>query len=206
MGFSPDHPPLPSSRSAQCRNFIDTATNSVKHITYIGRSPQGVLTIDGKEVWVTVRGGNAMLDGTTYEEKRGSLLQQPRMIFSPDRKYGMSAHRSCPRPTSSPSPTTRSSAGPAGEAVLPQHCRHADSSGLVYVERYRQGSGLRRASAVRVVEDTRHWSITNHVNIVRNANGMFAYVTVGGLSETGSIARTIFQSCNHSRGKLPHGI
>ena len=23
--------------------------------------------------------------------------------------------------------------------------------------------------------------ITNHVNIVRNANGMFAYVTIGGL-------------------------
>jgi hypothetical protein len=25
--------------------------------------------------------------------------------------------------------------------------------------------------------------ITNHVNIVRNANGMFAYVTIGGLNE-----------------------
>jgi hypothetical protein len=25
--------------------------------------------------------------------------------------------------------------------------------------------------------------ISNHVNIVRNANGMFAYVTIGGLNE-----------------------
>ena len=37
--------------------FIDTATNEVKHTTYVGRSPhEAFFTPDGKEVWVTVRG------------------------------------------------------------------------------------------------------------------------------------------------------
>ena len=37
--------------------FIDTATNAVKHITYIGRSPhEAFFTQDGKEVWVTEMG------------------------------------------------------------------------------------------------------------------------------------------------------
>src|SRR5438034_6627139 len=52
--------------------FIETATNSVKHITYVGRSPhEAFFTPNGSEVWVTVRGENyvAVLDGHTYEEK-----------------------------------------------------------------------------------------------------------------------------------------
>ena len=50
-------------------------------------------------------------------------------------------------------------------------------------------------------------SITNHVNIVRNANGMFAYVTIGALNEI-----KVFRTDNFEQvatipvGKLPHGI
>jgi len=49
--------------------------------------------------------------------------------------------------------------------------------------------------------------ITNHVNIVRNANGMFAYVTVGGLNEI-----KVFRTDNFAQvatipvGRLPHGV
>jgi YVTN family beta-propeller protein len=49
--------------------------------------------------------------------------------------------------------------------------------------------------------------ITNHVNIVRNSNGMFAYVTIGGLNEI-----KVFRTDNFEQiatipvGKLPHGI
>jgi YVTN family beta-propeller protein len=49
--------------------------------------------------------------------------------------------------------------------------------------------------------------ITNHVNIVRNANGMFAYVTIGALNEI-----KVFRTDNFEQvatipvGKLPHGI
>jgi YVTN family beta-propeller protein len=49
--------------------------------------------------------------------------------------------------------------------------------------------------------------ITNHVNIVHNANGTFAYVTVGGLNEV-KVFRTddFSQVATLAVGKLPHGI
>jgi YVTN family beta-propeller protein len=49
--------------------------------------------------------------------------------------------------------------------------------------------------------------ITNHVNIVHNANGTFAYVTIGGLNEV-----KVFRTSDFSQvatipvGALPHGI
>src|SRR3974377_764884 len=94
MGFSPDHRTIAVvAIGSNAVNFIDTATNSVKHITYVGRSPhEAFFTMDGKEVWVVVRGENyvSVLDGTTYEEKtRISVPSGPGMtIFSPDGKYG----------------------------------------------------------------------------------------------------------------------
>src|SRR5580765_200677 len=73
MGFSPDHRTIAVvSIGSNSVTFIDTATNAVKHVTYVGRSPhEPFFTPDGKEVWVTVRGENyvAVLDAETYEEK-----------------------------------------------------------------------------------------------------------------------------------------
>src|SRR6202008_17663 len=94
MGFSPDHGTIAVvSIGSNSVAFIDTQTNAVKHITYVGRSPhEAFFTPDGKEVWVTVRGENyvSVLDGTTYEEKtRITTNNGPGMtIFSPDGKYG----------------------------------------------------------------------------------------------------------------------
>ena len=49
--------------------------------------------------------------------------------------------------------------------------------------------------------------ITNHVNIVHNANGTFAYVTVGGLNEI-QVYRTndFAKVATIQVGKLPHGV
>src|SRR5258706_5903485 len=60
MGFSPDHRTIAVvAIGSNAVNFIDTATNSVKHITYVGRSPhEAFYTMDGKEVLVVVRGEN----------------------------------------------------------------------------------------------------------------------------------------------------
>ena len=94
MGFSPDHRTIAVvAIGSNAVNFIDTTTNKVKHVTYVGRSPhEAFYTPDGKEVWVTVRGENyvAVLDGTTYEEKtRITVANGPGMtIFSPDGTYG----------------------------------------------------------------------------------------------------------------------
>src|SRR5882724_10231227 len=73
MGFSPDRRTIVVvSIGSNSVTFIDTTTNAVKHVTYVGRSPhEAFFTPDGKEVWATVRGENyiAVLDGATYEEK-----------------------------------------------------------------------------------------------------------------------------------------
>src|SRR5262249_6261837 len=73
--------------------FIDTATNAIKHVAYVGRSPhEAFFTPDGKEVWVSVRGEDyiAVLDGRAFKEKtRITVPNGPGMtIFSPDGKYG----------------------------------------------------------------------------------------------------------------------
>src|SRR5713226_5053201 len=73
MGFSPDHRTIVVvSIGSNSVTFIDTATNTVKHTTYVGRSPhEAFFTADGAEVWVTVRGENyvSVLDAATYNEK-----------------------------------------------------------------------------------------------------------------------------------------
>src|SRR5256714_7637522 len=73
MGFSPDHKTIAVvSIGSNSVTFIDTATNAVKHTTYVGRSPhEAFFTPDGKEVWVTVRGEDyvSVLDGQSFEEK-----------------------------------------------------------------------------------------------------------------------------------------
>ena len=94
MGFSPDHRTIAVvAVGSNAVNFIDTATNSVKHVTYVGRSPhEAFFSPDGKEVWVVIRGENyvSVLDGATYEETgRITVPNGPGMtIFSPDGKYG----------------------------------------------------------------------------------------------------------------------
>jgi YVTN family beta-propeller protein len=94
MGFSPDHRTLAVvSIGSNSVTFIDTATNAIKHVAYVGRAPhEAFFTPDGKEVWVTIRGENyvAVLDGKTFKEKTRIIVPNgPGMtIFSPDGKYG----------------------------------------------------------------------------------------------------------------------
>jgi YVTN family beta-propeller protein len=94
MGFSPDHRTLVVvSIGSNSVAFIDTTINSVKHITYVGRSPhEAAFTRNGREVWVTVRGENyiSVLDAATYQETARIIVPNgPGMqIFSPDGEYG----------------------------------------------------------------------------------------------------------------------
>jgi len=84
LGFSPDGSTLA---------VVSIGSNSVKHVTYVGRSPhEAFFTPDGKEIWVAIRGEDyiAVLDAKTFAEKtRIKLANGPGMtIFSPDGKYG----------------------------------------------------------------------------------------------------------------------
>ena len=72
MGFSPDHKTLlVVSIGSNSVSFIDTSTNKVRQVAYVGRSPhEAFFTPDGKEVWVSIRGEDyvAVLDASTGKE------------------------------------------------------------------------------------------------------------------------------------------
>jgi YVTN family beta-propeller protein len=161
MGFSPDHRTIAVvSIGSNSVAFIDTATNTVKHITYVGRAPhEAFWTPDGKEVWVTVRGENYVdvLDGKTFEEKTRIITPPgPGMtIFSPNDKYGYVC--------SSFNPVTDviSVASHKIVATVKQtspFCPNiaATPDGKQVPEGYRKDAGLQRQSALQYAEDPRH--------------------------------------------------
>ena len=72
--------------------FVDTATNRVKHTTYVGRAPhEAFFTQDGSEVWVTVRGEDYVVSSTappTPEKTHPGSERPGHGNFSPDGRYG----------------------------------------------------------------------------------------------------------------------
>jgi YVTN family beta-propeller protein len=215
IGFSPDHRTIAVvAIGSNAVDFIDTATNVVKHTTYVGRAPHEVFfTPDGKEVWVTVRGENyvSVLDGTTYEEKtRITTPNGPGMqIFSPDGKYGYVCSSFNPE-TDVITVADHQIVGKVRQAspFCPNIAATPDGSQVWFTLKdigKTQVFDARPPFALLKTLDT--GPITNHVNIVRNARGQFAYVTVGGLNEV-----QVFRTDDFSKvvtiqvGKLPHGI
>ena len=195
-------------------NFIDTATNSVKHVTYVGRSPhEAFFTPDGKEVWVVVRGENyvAVLDGATYQEKtRIVVANGPGMtIFSPDGKYGYVCSSFTPE-TAIITVADHKIVGKVRQAspFCPNIAATPDGSQVWFTLKDIGKAQVFDAQApFSLLKTLDTGPITNHVNIVRNANGMFAYITVGGLNEI-----QVYRTDDFSKvatiqvGKLPHGI
>lgn len=215
MGFSPDHKTLAAiSIGSNSVTFIDTATNAVKHVTYVGRSPhEAFFTPDGKEIWVAVRGENyiAVLDGKTYKEtRRIEVPNGPGMtIFSPDGKYGYIC--------SSFSPETVVVATDNHEIVgrvkqespfCPDIAATPDGK-QVWLTLKDVGKTMvfNAKPPFDVVKTIDTGPITNHVNIVRNSRGQFAYVTVGGLNAVKVFRTDTFeQVAMIETGALPHGI
>lgn len=215
MGFSPDRKTIAVvSIGSNSVTFIDTATNQVKHTTYLGRSPhEPFFTPDGKEVWVTVRGEDyvAVLDGTTYEEKtRIKVPNGPGMqIFSPDGTYGYVCSSFVPETTvirvadhqivgrvKQDSPFCPNiAASPDGKQVW---------FTLKDVGRTQVFNAQPPFELIKTLDTG---PITNHVNLVHNANGTFAYVTVGGLNVVKVFRTDTFeQVAEIPVGNLPHGI
>jgi YVTN family beta-propeller protein len=215
LGFSPDHRTLAVvSIGSNSVTFIDTATNAVKHVTYVGRSPhEAFFTPDGSEVWVSVRGENyiAVLDGRTFEEKtRITVPNGPGMqIFSPDGTYGYVCSSFTPE-TVVITVKDHQIAGrvPQASPFCPNIAATPDGT-QVWFTLKDVGKTMvfdaRPPFAVLKTLDT--GPITNHVNFAHNAHGTFAYVTVGGLNEV-----QVFRTSDFTKvatipvGKLPHGI
>jgi YVTN family beta-propeller protein len=215
MGFSPDHRTLAVvSIGSNSVTFIDTATNAVKHTTYVGRAPhEAFFTPDGNEIWATVRGENyvSVLDGKTYGEKTRIVLPNgPGMqIFSPDGKYGYVCSSFNPE-IDIIAVADHTIVGKVQQVspFCPNIAATPDGS-QVWLTLKDTGKtevfDARPPFSILKILDT--GPITNHVNFVRNANGMFAYVTNGGLNEV-----QVFRTNDFTKvatilvGKLPHGI
>jgi YVTN family beta-propeller protein len=215
MGFSPDHRTIAVvSIGSNAVTFIDTATNAIKHVTYVGRSPhEAFFTPDGKEVWVTVRGENfvSVLDGTTYEEKtRITTPNGPGMqIFSPDGKYGYVCSSFNPE-TDIVTVADHGVVGKVRQAspFCPNIAATPDGSQVWFTLKDTGKTQVFDAKPpFSVLKTLDTGPITNHVNIVRNAHGQFAYVTVGGLNEVKVFRTGDFSLVATIRvGKLPHGV
>ena len=216
LGFSPDGKTLAVvSIASNSVTLIETATNRVKKVVYVGRSPhEAFFTPDGSELWVTVRGEDyvSVIDPVQMKEtRRIQLANGPGMtMFGPDGKYGfvcssftaelavieVASHQVIKRvPQASPfCPNI---------AVSPENDE-------IWITLKDVGK-VQIYSATPSFEQTALLDtgpITNHVNFVNNRNGKFAYVTIGGLGvvkvfRRGAVPQLV---ATIPVGELPHGI
>lgn len=215
LGFSPDHKTLIAiSNGSNSVAFIDTATNKVKGIAYIGRSPhEGFFSADGKEVWAVVRGENyiSVIDPNTFKETRrietapgpGMVLFHPNgrtafvvSSFTPEVDVvDVARHEVVKRITvvSPFSPFLQFT--PDFKEVW---MTHKDVGKVTRIDTDKL--------EVKGVIDTGF--ITNHLGFARTSRGTLAYVTIGGenvvkvytLDAEPKLVATI------PVGALPHGI
>src|ERR1700730_14576830 len=215
MGFSPDHKTIAVvSIGSNSVTFIDTATNAVKHTTYVGRSPhEAFFAPDGNEVWVTVRGEDyvAVLDGQNFAEKsRIKVPAGPGMqIFSPDGKYGYVCSSFNPETVVITVADHQIVGHVAQVSPFCPNIAATPDGRQVWLTLKDVGKVMvfdaKPPFAVLKTLDT--GPITNHVNFARNTRGLFAYVTVGGLNvvKVFRVPDATFVA-TVPVGKLPHGI
>lgn len=215
MGSSPDHKTLAVvSIGSNSVTFIDTATNAIKHTTYIGRSPhEAFYTPDGKELWVTVRGEDyiSVIDAATFQEKtRIKLAAGPGMqIFSPDGKYGYICSSFNPEVAVVKVADHQVVGRVKQESPFcPNIAASADGKQVWFTLKDVGKTQVFNAEApFNIIKTIDTGPITNHVNLVINENGSFAYVTVGGLNQVKVFRTDTFeQVATIPVGNLPHGI
>ena len=215
MGFSPDHKTLLAvSIGSNAVSFIDTATNTVRHTAYVGRSPhEAFFTPDGREVWVSVRGEDhiAVLDAATAKAtRRITVPNGPGMtIFSPDGAYGYVCSSFSPETVVIDTKTHAIVGRVKQESPFcPDIAATPDGTQVWFtlkdVGRTQVFAARPPFKALKTIETG---PITNHVNIVSTKAGQFAYVTIGGLNQVKVFRTDDFrQVATIPTGALPHGL
>ena len=215
LGYSPDHRMLAVvSIGSNSVTFIDTATNAVKHVTYVGRAPhEAFFTPNGREVWVTVRGENyiSVLDAKTFMEKTRIITPSgPGMqIFSPDGKYGYICSSFNPETDVVSVADHKIIAKVKQESPFCPNIAATPDGNQVWFTLKDTGKTqvFNARPPFNLIKTIDTGPITNHVNIAHTAKGTFAYVTIGGLNEV-----KVFRTDNFSEvatipvGNLPHGV
>ncbi|KWR87185.1 YncE family protein [Cupriavidus sp. IDO] len=215
LGFSPDHRTLAVvSIGSNSVSFIDTASNAVKHVTYVGRSPhEAFYTPDGKEVWVTVRGEDyiSVIDARTFQEKtRITVAAGPGMqIFSPDGKYGYICSSFNPE-TAVVTVADHKVVGRVKQEspFCPNIAATPDGKQVWFtLKDIGKAQVFEARPPFRLIKTLDTGPITNHVNFAHTAAGTFAYITIGGLNQV-KVFRTddFSQVATIPVGSLPHGV
>jgi YVTN family beta-propeller protein len=216
MGFSPDHRTLVVvSTASNSVAFIDTQTNAVKPVDYVGRAPhEAMYTPDGSEVWVTIRGEDyvQVIDARSLRlTDRIRVPNGPGMtIFSPDGRYGYVCSSFSPETDVIDTKSHHVVARVAQASPFCPNIAATPDGRQVWLT-------LKDVGKTQVVNARPPFNtlatldtgpITNHVNFARTANGQFAYVTIGGLNAV-KVYTTTDQPALVATipvGDLPHGI
>jgi len=164
-------------------------------------------------VWVVVRGEDyvAVLDGKTYAEtRRIKVANGPGMtIFAPDGKYGYVCSSFTPE-TVAISTASHKIVGRVKQEspFCPNIAVTAEGDQVWFtlkdVGKAQVFGGKPPFAPLRTLDIG---PITNHVNLVRNRNGRFAYITVGGLNQVQVYRTDTFEKvATIPVGDLPHGL
>src|SRR5713226_7651965 len=216
LGYSPDAKTLAVvSIASNSVTLIDTATNKVKGVVYVGRSPhEPFFTPDGRELWVTVRGEDyvSVIDPVQMKEtRRIQMANGPGMtMFGPDGRYGFVCS------SFTPELAVVDVASHKIDKRLPQASPFCPNI-AVSPENDEVWITLKDAGKVQVYSAKPPFEqkavletgpITNHVNFANNRNGKFAYVTIGGANEVKAFRRGPNPElvATIPVGSLPHGI
>lgn len=215
LGFSPDNKTLIAiSNGSNSVTFIETATNKVKGVAYIGRSPhEGFFTPDGKEAWVVVRGEDyiSIIDPNTYKET-GRIKTTPgpgMVLFHPDGKRAFVVSSFNPVMDVIDVGTRKIVKQISVASPFSPFLQFTPDFKEVWMTHKDIGKVSRiDTSTLKVngVFDT--GMITNHLAFAKTPDGTMAYVTIGGenavkvftMDKTPELVATI------PVGELPHGI
>src|SRR2546422_1769559 len=216
LGYSPDSKTLAVvSIASNSVTLIDTATNKVKGVVYVGRSPhEAFFTPNGRELWVTVRGEDyvSVIDPLKMREiRRIRLANGPGMtMFGPDGRYGFVCS------SFNPELTVIDTASHQIIKRVPQSSPFCPNI-AVSPENDEVWITLKDVGKVQVFRAKPPFEqialldtgpITNHVNFANNRNGKFAYLTIGGANEVKAYRRGAKPElvATIPVGDLPHGI
>jgi YVTN family beta-propeller protein len=216
LGYSPDSKTLAVvSIGSNSVTLIDTATNKIKGIVYVGRSPhEAFFTPNGRELWLTVRGEDyvSVIDPKAMKEiRRIHLANGPGMtMFGRDGRYAFVCSSFTPElavvdVTSHQIVKRLSQASPfcPNIAVSPENDEvWITLKDVGKVQVFRAKPPFEQIALL----DT--GPITNHVNFANNRNGRFAYITIGGTNEVKAYRRGAKPElvATIPVGDLPHGL
>jgi YVTN family beta-propeller protein len=216
LGFSPQHHLLAViSIGSNSATLIDTESNRVLGVVYVGRSPhEGFFTPDGRELWVTIRGEDyiSVIDPVQMKEVRKvRTANGPGMVlFRPDGRYAFVPSSFTPELDVVDTHTYQVIARvPQASPFSPNLAVSHDGREVWFTLKDSGKTQIMSGEAPFQILDTLDCGpICNHVALVDNAQGKFAYVTVGGENVVKVFRRgtTPQLVATIPTGDLPHGI